>query len=136
MYLFACRSKSNFGTYNKSTAKQEDCVYSSLVCCLVQPLEPNTLIQTWLPKHFIVIASSRCCCCLCSITWHLLVQRTLYICQQTKDVWCHICMLPVGTLDFSSFCRYFLSPYKDSFNTFFAPDNRFFFFWWGSLIRT
>lgn len=60
MYLSACKNKSNFGAYNKSIVKQESCAYSSLVCCLVQWLEPNTLIQTWLPKHFIIIAHSRC----------------------------------------------------------------------------
>lgn len=120
MYLFACKNKSNFGTYNKSIAKQESCVYSSLVCCLVQLLEPNTLIQTWLPKHFIVIARS---CCLPSvfnqadIYWF----KDLYTsASRQRTLGARSPRLPVGTSGIltSLFGRYFLSRYKGSFKNF------------------
>lgn len=129
MYLFACKNKSNFGTYNKSIAKQESCVYSSLVCCLVQPLEPNTLIQTWLPKHFIVIAGS---CCLPSVFSQADIYwfEDLYTsARRQRALSARSPRLPVGTsgLPTSLFCRYFLSLYKVSFNTFFTSNNRFFF---------
>lgn len=140
MYLFACKNKSNLGTYNKSIAKQESCVYSSLVCCLVQLLVPHNLYPNSTSQTF-----RRYCqfplppVCVQS-GWQLSVQRTLHICQQTKGSWCQISAL---THRHGWTSRrlvvvqvIFFSLYKGSFNTFFAPDNRFSFLWWSSRVRT
>lgn len=48
MYLFACKNKSDFGSYNKSIAKQDSHVYSSLIQLLV----PNNLDPNWTSQTF------------------------------------------------------------------------------------